>query len=75
MGDYLVDWALQHTQSQMRLLDSPEAYIAVMPYDMLAMKELYLARQGMADASQCQSCQGDKVVPIVTNHGYVRGEQ
>ncbi len=79
LGDFLVDWTQQRTQIQMRLLDSPESCIAVMPDDMLAMKELYLARQGKANASQCQSCKCDGVVPIVSsdrsNDWDVRGAQ
>ncbi len=77
LGDFLVVWTQLRAQTQMRLLDATEAYIAVMPDDMLAMEELYLARQGMADALQCQSCQGDGVVPIVlaTNRWDARDEQ
>jgi hypothetical protein len=37
LGDFLVDLTQLRTQAQMRLLDSPVAYIAVMPDDMLAM--------------------------------------
>ncbi len=68
-GDFIAEWSQQdHTaQTQLRLLDSPDTYIAVMPDDMLAMEELYLARQGMADASKFQRCQGGEVLAIVTS--------
>ena len=70
LGDFLLQWCespLALRASPVRLLDSPSDYVALLPDDMLAMQELYLARQGMATSAQCPTCAAANVQPIVTS--------
>ena len=67
LGDFLVELERLRFAKPAQLLLSPPAYVATMPDDMLAMEELYLARQGMADSARCLRCQSGAVQPIVTS--------
>ena len=70
LGDFIVEWCMKKykwSTAPLRLLNSPDSYVAIMPDDMLAMQELCLARQGMASTSQCPQCSGQDMNPIVAS--------
>lgn len=70
LGDFLLEWCEERGGScgrRLDLLDSPQAYIAILPDDMLAMQELFLARQGMSPSAQCMACQSREVQPVSTS--------
>jgi len=70
LGDFLLQWCGSPHASRavpVRLLNSPKDYTALLPDDMLAMQELYLARQGMATNAQCPACAAVDVQPLVTS--------
>jgi len=66
LGDFLLECSRLGERVLSRLVCSPPSYVAILPDDMLAMQELYLARQGMADTSLCRACLSSEVQPVVT---------
>ena len=54
LGEFLLEWCEERGGScgrRLDLLDSPQAFVAILPDDMLAMQELFLARQGMSPSA------------------------
>ena len=67
LEDFHFEWCEERGGSRDRwlaILDSAQAYVAILPDDMLTMQELFLARQRMSLNAQCMTCQGRETQPV-----------
>ena len=69
LGDFVGQWCgVDHAWAflELQLLPSHHDYVAIVPDDMLAVQEVYMASEGMDSESVCFSCGIRGVQPIVT---------
>ena len=69
LGDFVGQWCgVDHAWASLdfELLPSHHDYVAIVPDDMLAVQEVYMASEGMDSESVCFACGVRGVQPIVT---------